>query len=423
MTHRDFLFHLERFGIKLGLENISRLLSALGNPHERVLCVHVAGTNGKGSVLAMLDSILRKAGYSTARYTSPHLISLNERFLFNGEPITDEELDYHLEKVRSVAERMDPLPTFFECLTAVNFSWMEGKQVDLALIEVGMGGRFDATNVIKPLVAAITSIGLEHTKYLGDTLEKIAFEKAGIIKPQVPVVVNETAPGPLGVILDRARDLSSPTYVLNRDYHYNLRGDEHFRLFEYHGRDIELGPVKLGLAGAYQGANAAATVALVERLRAQFPRLTPEAVKQGLAHAKWPCRMEKVLDDPPVWIDVAHNAHGAERLAAELDRCVLLLAVSSDKTVAQIIETLGPKAEELILTQFSGTRALPVDELCRAAGDRHYRRAPSIHEALALGMQLASKQRPLVITGSIFLAGEARAILIEKYGATPLRFH
>jgi len=422
VNHREFLFHLERFGIKLGLENISYLLRSLGNPHEQLSVVHVGGTNGKGSVLAMLDSILRSAGYRVGRYTSPHLISLNERFLVNAECISDEELDEQIGEVRKIAERMNPLPTFFECATAVGFNWMAKKKVDVALVEVGMGGRFDATNVVSPIVSAITTIGLEHTKYLGDTLEKIAFEKAGIIKNGKPVVINERNPGPLNVMLGRAAELNSPVYLVDRDYRFEIQHDSMFHSFRYYGKKINVGPVRLGLAGAYQGDNAAACVAIVEQLLGHFPAVTLEAVRNGLSSARWPCRLEKVKENPPVIIDVAHNAHGALRLAEELERCVLVLAVSSDKAADQIIACLGQKTDELILTQFSGERSLPVDELCKAAGNHAYKRFADLREALRAGLELASDHKPLVITGSIFLAGEARKILIEEYGADPLKF-
>ena len=263
---------------------------------------------------------------------------------------------------------------------------------------------------------------MEHTRYLGDTLEKIAFEKAGIIKPGVPVVVTETKPGPRDVILSRARALDCPTVLLNRDFEYRLEGDAFHQQFEYHGKQLDIPPVNLGLAGGYQGENAAAAVALAEQIRALFPRIDGAAIQHGLSVARWPCRLEKVLDHPPVIIDVAHNAAGAAKLARQLGACVLLLAVSSDKAADKMIEILAPAAKDLILTQFSGPRALPVDRLCEAAGDRPYLRVDSLVKALELGIEKASDTAPLVVTGSIFLAGEARALLIERHGARPLRF-
>lgn len=419
---RDWLVGLERFGIKLGLDNIAALLHASGHPHTRFRSVHVAGTNGKGSVLAILDAILQAAGYRTGRYTSPHLMSLNERFLLNSHLIPDAELDEGIAFFKGIAEAMDPSPTFFEVVTAIAFRWFAQQQLDLVLVEVGLGGRFDSTNVIRPEVAAITNIDFEHTRQLGNTLEKIAFEKAGIIKPRVPVVVAETRLGPRDIILERAKEQQAPVFLLGRDFHYRLRGDPFHQEIVYESKHFSVGPVPLALAGAYQGENAAAAIALAEYLSAVFPNVNARSISQGLAQARWPCRLEKVLDTPPVIIDVAHNRSGAEKLAAQLGESVVLMGVSSDKAADQMITVLGPKARDLILTQFSYHRSLPVDELCRAAGTRSYRRAETLPEAIQLGLELASSDMPLVITGSIFLAGEARTILIKEYGAPPLQF-
>lgn len=422
MNAREFLFGLERHGIKLGLENINHLLDAAGRPERRYPTVHVAGTNGKGSVVAMLDAMLRAAGLHTGRFTSPHLIDVNERFLYDAQPIPDGELDVHLAFFQGVAERMPVSPTFFELVTAVAFRWFAARRVDVGVVEVGMGGRFDSTNVIAPLACAITNIDREHTRYLGDTLEAIAFEKAGILKEGVPAAVSEVKPGPLEVIRARAEEVGCPVRILGRDYTYTVSGPPFALQFSYESPALRLGPLPLGLTGAYQGENAATAAALAELVRGHFPGLTPEAVARGLTEARWPCRMERVLDDPPVIIDVAHNAAGAEKLAREIDRAVLVLAVSSDKNARAMIDALAPGADPLILTQFQGPRALPVDQLCEAAGNRPYRRVDTLRDAIDLGLERASRTEPLVITGSIFTAGEARRILIEEHGAPPLRF-
>jgi dihydrofolate synthase/folylpolyglutamate synthase len=422
LSPREYLFSLERHGIKLGLENIAFLAEAAGNPERRYPSVHVAGTNGKGSVVALLDAMLHAAGYRTGRFTSPHLIDLNERFLLNHEPIDDAELDRQLDHFRAIALRMSHPPTFFELVTAVAFRWFHQAGVDLALFEVGLGGRYDSTNVINPVAAAITNIDREHTRYLGHSLAEIAFEKAGIIKPGVPVVVSETQPEPLAVIEARAAELNSPLRRLGRDYAYTLSGPPHAHRFAYESANFRIEPVPLSLPGAYQGENAATAVALAELLRAQFPRLTRTAIVEGLGAARWPCRLERVLDDPPVIIDVAHNAAGARKLSDELLQAVIVLAVSSDKNAEAMIAALAPVASSLILTQFTGPRALPLDDLVRAAGSTPHTRAESLREAIQLGLTLADPTHPLVITGSIFAAGEARQILIDHFHAPPLKF-
>jgi dihydrofolate synthase/folylpolyglutamate synthase len=420
---REYLAGLEFHGIKLGLDNITYLLDQAGGPHTAYPTVHVAGTNGKGSVVAMLDAMLRVAGYRVGRFTSPHLIRLNERFIVDAHPIDDAELDRQIEFFQRVAETMDVPPTYFELCTAVAFRWFQDARVDAAIIEVGMGGRFDSTNVIKPLASGITNIDLEHMQYLGDTRAKIAFEKAGIIKPGVPVVVSERDAEPLDVILRRAQESNSRSCLLGRDYSYTLSGDAMNLRFSYTSDSLTLEEAPLGLAGRYQGENAAVAVALAERVRVQFPNVSPSAIREGLASAQWPCRLEKVLDAPPVIVDVAHNPAGMRKLAAELGPCVAVVAISSDKAAAEMLDALAPVVRELILTQYAGHRGLPVDALCTAAGEGcAYRRVERLEDAIALGISLASDDCPLVITGSIFTAGQARTILIDRYGAKPLLF-
>ncbi len=424
MTPVDYLYSLELHGIKLGLENIRHLLSEGGDPHRAYPTVHVGGTNGKGSVVAMLDAMLRAAGYRTGRFTSPHLCSVRERFLIEGRRIHAEALDGHIEFFRAIAGRRGLRPTFFELGTAIAFRHFAEESVHVALIEVGMGGRFDSTNVIAPEAIGIANIALEHTKYLGDTLEAIAFEKAGILKQGVPAVTGETAAGPLGVIAARAKEVGCPLSVLDQDYRYTLERSPTASLFTYTSKDVALQECPLALPGEYQGMNAAIAVRMAEYLRVPFPRLTEACIVKGLGEAKWPCRLETVLESPKVIIDVAHNAAGAKELARALDvPGVLVLAIANDKDAGRIIEILSPKATTLILTSFAGARALSVADLCSRAGSAPHERCETLDEAVDLGMQFAQEQGvPLVIAGSMFTAGEARTILVERYGAPPLEF-
>jgi dihydrofolate synthase / folylpolyglutamate synthase len=424
MTHaaRDYLTSLELHGIKLGLQNIHDLLNADANPHHHFPAVHVAGTNGKGSVVAFLDAMLRQAGYRTGRFTSPHILTLNERFTISGVPLSDDEIDEHIAVFRAIAESQRILPTFFELNTAIAFRAFDRHRVDIALVEVGMGGRFDATNVLEPRATAVTNIDLEHTRYLGDTLEKIAFEKAGIIKPAVPVVVGERRHAPLAVIREKARQCQAPVIQLDQDFAYELRGDDFNLTFTYKSPHLIVGPLPLALAGRHQGDNAAVAVALAEILRENYPCLTPSTITRGLEHAKWPCRLEKVLQDPPVIIDVAHNAAGAHRVAQALHGAVLVLAVSSDKDARAMLDALAPVSQRMILTEFQGPRALPVHQLAALAPELPHTTAPTLEKAIAEGLAAASAQHPLVITGSIFTAGQARQILMDQYNAPTLEF-
>jgi len=250
----------------------------------------------------------------------------------------------------------------------------------------------------------------------------IAFEKAGIMKRGIPFVVAENRTSPQRVILDQAAKLRCPVRLIDRDFSYHLSGSAMESRFTYEGARLRFGPAPLGLPGSYQGPNAAVAVALAEILMEDYPRINEDAVKAGLTSARWPCRLEQVLDNPPVIVDVAHNPAGAAKLAWEIPPSVIVLAVSSDKMAEEIIRALAPVTKTLVLSQASTHRALPLDDLCKAAGARPYQRAATLAEAIKLGLRLATSSMPLVITGSLFTAGEARRILIAEHGAPPLRF-
>ncbi len=419
---REYLLGLTLHGIKLGLQNIRFLMEQAGNPQAAYPTAHVAGTNGKGSVVAMLQAMLRASGCRVGRFTSPHIIDLPERFQIDGVCIAEDALSENTAFFRRCAAGMEPPPTFFELNSAIAFRWFAQERVDAAVIEVGMGGRLDSTNIITPLACAITNIDLEHTQYLGGTLEEIAFEKAGTLKPGVPAATGERREGPLNIIRARARELAAPLRVLGEDFSYMLSGPVWRQSFSYRSESLALKEVPLGLAGRYQGENAAIAVAVAEQLRPHFPGLTDAAIARGLSEARWPCRLERILETPPVIIDVAHNVAGARRLAENIGRCVVVLAVASDKDAAGMIEALAPLSGSLILTEFNGKRALPLETLCSAAQGRPHAALPDLPAAIARGIELASQEMPLLITGSIYTAGEARQILTDRYGALPLAF-
>lgn len=422
MTQHPFLASLELHGIKLGLDNITELLQFVGNPHRTYPTIHIAGTNGKGSVVALIDAMLRAADYQTGRFTSPHLISLNERFLHNGSPISDTDLSDQIAFFRERMTHLEFTPTFFEFVTAVAFRWFSQISLDAAIIEVGLGGRLDSTNVITPMACAITSIDYDHMRYLGDTLELIAYEKAGILKPGAPAVISEIKPAPLAVIQEQATRVGAPLTILGRDFSFSIEGDVFNQRFSYTSDACSFGPVLLALAGRHQGVNAATAVTLAHLLQPAFPKLNEQAIVDGLRSVRWPCRLERVLDEPPVILDVAHNVAGAATLAASLPSCIVILAVSSDKNARGMIDALSPVAKPFIFSQFEGERATSVDHLCTLAAGRPVIRTESIAEALEHGVNLASRECPLLVTGSIFTVGEARDILIRRYGAPPLEF-
>jgi len=422
VSSREYLAALEFHGIKLGLDNINALMAAAGDPHLEIPAIHVAGTNGKGSVVAFINAILRAAGYSVGCFTSPHLIDVTERFLINGEPISNEALDDNIAYFHELTKSLSAPPTYFELCTAIAFRAFAQAKVDASIIEVGMGGRFDSTNIIKPLVTVITNIALDHQKYLGDTLEEIAGEKAGIMKPGVPVVIGERDSEVFDMLAESARVCGAPVICKGNEFTYCVTGTPLEPGITYRGEHIVLNDASLGLAGMHQVENAALAIAAVEQELREFPKVDSSTVEAGLRNAIWPCRLERALDEPPVYIDVAHNPAGIARLVESLPPCVVVFAVSADKDAREMLQLLAPIAQHLILTEFEGDRAMRVVTLHHAAADFPHECTTPLAAAIAEGIKAASTSTPLLITGSIFTAGQARRILVKDYNATPLKF-
>jgi dihydrofolate synthase/folylpolyglutamate synthase len=392
-----FLYGLEPRGIRLELDRVEAALALRGDPHRGLAVVHVAGTNGKGSVSAMVERALRAAGHRTGLYTSPHLHRFVERVRVDGEPIDEAEVVARVDALRR-EPRLPPL-TFFEHVTILAFEAFRDAAVDVAVVEVGLGGRLDATNVVAPKVVAITNVTLEHQRYLGDRIEDIAREKAGVIKPGVPAWTAARDPVVLEVLSARARDVGAPLGILGRDF--ALEGP--------------LGDVRLGLGGPWAGDNAALAVAALESLRASGLRVPDEAVRRGLEEARWPGRFERIEGRPPVLLDAAHNPAGCAALAR-----ALVASPHAGKTVL-LFGALEDKDHRAMLAAFDGV----VDE--RVYAVPKIRRAPdpavllavrpgavhaSIAEALRAALDAAGPDGRVVVCGSIFLMAEARARLL-----------
>lgn len=419
------LYGLERFGIKLGLENIRTLLSLVGNPHEGLRAIHVTGTNGKGSVCAYIASVLQRAGHRTGLYTSPHLIRFNERIQVDGVPISDADLLRLWTAIQPAMKEMEGdravnRPTFFEVTTAMAFEYFREKAVDAAAIEVGMGGRFDATNVIESRVAVIARVGLEHTEHLGRTVDRIAREKAGIIKASSRVVTvdQETLP----VIEERCRELGVPLTVVGRDVivermsqdlsgqRLRVRGD--FGDFE----------ITTPLLGSFQRENVGLAVAALVEFRETGMEVPDAAIRSGLAATRWPARFQKIRTDPLVIVDGAHNGPAAAALAsayAELfpqRKCILVTGILADKDLASIASSLGPLASRIIACRPKSHRAYHPEEVA-SAFRRHAPTevVPSVSDAVDRALSEASEDDLVLITGSIYTAGEA----LEHLGAQP----
>ncbi len=416
----DFLYSLERLGMKFGLENIAAVSGELAHPERTFKSIVVAGTNGKGSVTVMTETALRAAGLRTARYTSPHLVRLEERFVIDGHEVTTDELRDALEAVQaavtSLIQRgaMEALPTFFEVATAAAFELFRRAAVEIAVLEVGLGGRLDATNVVTPVATAITSIDFDHQAQLGNTIESIASEKAGIVKPGVPLVCGPVPKAAERVIREiceaRQSTLIHVREVVSivpraQDDAIDVRTSQ--RLLEH---------VTLALPGRHQRDNASVAVALLDELTRQDVAIPDRAVREGLENAHWPARLERfVVHGIDVMLDAAHNPAGARALASHLEeigwsRVTLLFGAMHDKDVSGMLEAVGPRCEAIVCTTARNARALPAGDLARVA-----RRFASIVEAIddpaaALNAALARK-RPVVAAGSIFLIGPLRVIL------------
>jgi dihydrofolate synthase/folylpolyglutamate synthase len=372
----------QMFGIKLGLENIRRLLQAINNP--KVPCIHVAGTNGKGSVCAMMDSILRCAGKVSGLYTSPHLVHFSERIRIQGHPIPQADLEAGLTRLREVSATWEHSPTFFEISTALALGWFANR-CEVAIIETGMGGRLDATNVVDPLVSVITPVALDHTKWLGETPAQIATEKAGIIKPGRPVVSAPQSPEVTEVLQARAAETGSELQFVTSPWE---------------------GPV--GLIGPHQKWNASLAV-LALKAAGLLPE--PKCVQEGLARVQWPGRFQVVANK---WIlDGAHNPHAIAALIANWKsqhadlRVPVIFGCLGDKDAAEIVKHVEALASELHLVPVRSDRTLTPAQLAPLTSI-----TPQCHASLSEAIAHFSKRKgPILITGSLFLVGEAMECL------------
>ena len=397
-----WLFGLEQFGIKFGLDNISAIVARLGHPERAFRSVHIAGTNGKGSVTAMVDAALRAAGHRSARYTSPHLMDLAERFVIDGRPVAQDALTAAVADVRAAIEDLratgglDVHPTFFEVTTAVALELFRRAAVEVAVLEVGLGGRLDATNVVSPpqlAATAITSIALEHQRYLGTTLREIAIEKAGIIKHGVPLVVGPLEPEAFAAIGEIAASRGAEV----------IRADP---------RDCD--GMAIGLAGAHQRANAAVAVRLLQHLDARGIPVDARAIASGLAHPHWPGRLDtrRLPDGRELLLDAAHNPAGAEARASYLlsgagGRRPLVFAAMRDKDVTGMLSALLPAVSRLIVTRASNARAADPDRLAEQARAVAPAFSITVEPALGDALDAAWRTSPrIVVAGSIFLLGD-----------------
>ncbi|MFL5243077.1 MAG: bifunctional folylpolyglutamate synthase/dihydrofolate synthase [Gemmataceae bacterium] len=424
----------------LKLDRMRALLGLLGNPHQRLRIIHVAGSKGKGSTSAMLAAILQRAGYCTGLFTSPHLERVEERIQVNGQPISAPELTAHLSQIRECVNEAPRTAapaileglTFFEIATAVGFLHFVQRRVEAAVIEVGLGGRFDSTNVCQPVLSIITSISFDHTRLLGNRLASIAREKAGIIKPGRPVISGVAAAEARSVIEETCRQRGAPIRQLGVDFHYDYtpafvtsdQSDAKLASVRVTTGKRRWPSMRLRLLGEHQAANATGVVAAIEELRSEGWHISDEAVQSGLAEVRWPARMEVLAHQPLVILDCAHNVASAEALVNTLGssfspgKRFLIFAGSGDKDIPGMFRTLAPHFDRIFLTRYhNNPRAVPTNDL--AAWLKPYSEippslCPDSKEAWIAARNLAGGGDLICITGSVFLAGEMRPWLIKE---------
>jgi len=390
-----FLGKLQAKGIRLGLGRLEVFLPLINSPEEKFKSVHVTGTNGKGSTAAMIASILQQAGYKTGLYTSPHLLKLNERIQVNGKQITDKRLFGIVNELKKEYEDCREELTFFEYITAVAFRYFAEQKVDFAVVEAGMGGRLDATNVIMPLVSVITNVEREHQQHLGKTAQAIAKEKAGIIKEHIPVVTAEWKKTILKIFKKKCKENKSKLVVVKKPF----KG-------------------RLGLLGSFQRWNAATAVAVAKELQKQGVLISEKAIREGLANAKWPGRFQIAKKNPTVIFDCAHNPACAFVLSKAFKeqfpgkRALLVIGISEDKNAAGMAKLLKPIAERVFVTAAKHRAMEPkklANQFQRLSTETEI--VQGVGNAVRNAIKSAAKSDVVLVTGSCFVVGEAMKLL------------
>jgi len=413
----EYLSGLESAGIIFGLDNIKAILNAIGNPHEGLHFIHIAGTNGKGSVAAMLSSILKDAGYKVGKYTSPHLIRFNERIVVDDKEISDNEIYEIVDYIRDRIEgqNIDKVFSYFDFTTAMAFEYFYRKKVDIAAIEVGLGGRLDSTNVITPLVCIITNIEKDHVDYLGSSIEKIAKEKAGIIKKGIPVITGAHGIA-LDVIKKRAMELESP--VFSKDFEFSFKKTKE-QTFNFSFLDTVYEDVFVNLKGDHQLFNASLAICATLILKEKGLNIQKDAVYNGLARTEWAGRLETIKRSTEIILDGAHNLHAVKALITYMQdhyknrKTILIFGIMADKDYRSILKELLPTVNKVIFTKANTARALSPYELASFT-DKCYI-TDNVLEALKMSKNIAKEDDVIFITGSLYIVGEAKKLIDEVF--------
>jgi len=411
------MFGLRRFGIKLGLDTIRNILSGLDNPQNRFHSIHIAGTNGKGSVASTLASILRAAGFTVGLYTSPHLVHFNERIRINGRNISDAEVVELYQAVLSV-HHGEREPTFFEFTTAMALLAFGNAKVDWAIIETGMGGRLDATNMIRPALAIITNISLEHQFYLGNTLAAIANEKGGIIKADTPVISGVKQKSARSVIEALAKGKAAPLFQMGKNFRVR-RNPNQAQTFTYYGLDHVWRDMRTALQGRFQVDNAALALAACEIINRNNDALSQEHIIKGMERTRWPGRLEMIPGEPLIILDGAHNLAAAHTLADYLHseikprKITLVVGILDDKPYAEMLKTLLDVCDCVVLTRPEIDRSLPPESLEKIAREMIDKVSviPEIGKAIQYAVETTNPTDVICIAGSLYLVGDAKKVL------------
>lgn len=428
MTYEEalaFLRDLTKFGYNLGLGRITQLLHLLGNPQDRLKVIHIGGTNGKGSTSAMVTSILKAAGYRVGLFSSPHLHRYTERMTINGQEIPETAVASLMTEIRPLLEKMVQEgfehPTEFEVNTALALLYFAREKVDFAVLEVGLGGAIDSTNVVNPLVAVITNVGMDHMDYLGNTLEEITEVKGGIIKPGCQVVTGTDKEEVVRILEDICRDKEARLWRLGKDFQVELISNTLDGVtFSFYGNGVGYQALQVPLLGEHQAVNGAIAVATIRCLATYGYQIPTEAIYEGLKRVHWPARLEIVKRCPLVLIDGAHNVDGARTLRKALEqlftygKLILVIGMLADKEREKVLELLAPLADALVVTRPNSPRAENWEELA-SLGSRYVKEVivqPDIHDAIEEALAMAGAEDLVCITGSLYMVAEARGYLL-----------
>lgn len=426
----DYIYNLNKYGIKLGLNNISYLLFLLGNPHKNLNIIHIGGTNGKGSTAAMISSILQANGFKTGLYTSPHLVDFTERMKINSQNISQEKVCELLEKINPYIEEVSNTagynhPTFFEVITAMAFLYFYEEKVDFLVLEAGLGGRLDATNVCQPLISVITRIDYDHMDKLGNSLKEIAREKSGIIKTGEIVISSSQYDEAYNEIKKIADERNSPLFSIGKEINYQVKKtDIKGSIFDLKGIYNEYKDMYVSLIGKHQVDNAATAIAAIEALRIKGLNISTKAIREGLEKLRWEGRLEIIQYDPLLVLDGAHNPNGIKIVRQTLEelfsynRLILVLAIFSDKDYKKMIQIISPIADLIITTKAKNPRATPPQVIAKEAEQYKNKNkiivTENVPQAIDCALSNSKKNDLICITGSLYTVGEAKRYFINK---------